>query len=168
MLDASLRRVLFHLKYRQVKINCLAGALSRIASTGQTVGEKYANIPCYTDPSAGDGDSDSKLDSDSDRVLQTLPPDSGFMRDHSAPMTSITVQEFVHAHFLDPFLTEIDHGRPIAFKDVPTSGVLMRHLYEAPQVVVPFALQQSLLKRAHRRSASGIPEAQAVILRRVT
>ncbi len=56
----------FELKYKQAKDNCLADAVSRIASTGHTVVEEDADIPCYTAPPASNEDSDSGLDSDPD------------------------------------------------------------------------------------------------------
>ncbi len=50
----------------------------------------------------------------------------------------------MHAQFLDPscqrVLAEIDQVRPTACKDEPTRGVLLRDVYEIPEVVLPAAL----------------------------
>ncbi len=72
----------------------------------------------------------------------------------------------MHAQFLDPFCqrvrAEIDQDRPTAFKVDTTSGVLMRHVQEILQVVVPAALQKRLLTLAHRPQCEGPQGAQAV------
>ncbi len=105
--------------------------------------------------------SGSDLDSDSDLSWRTRPPDSGFMRDPPAPLSPITVEEFVHAQFLDPFCqkvrAEIDRGLPTAFQDDSTSGVLIHHVYATSQVAVPAVLQKRLLTLEHHPQCSGAP-----------
>ncbi len=52
----------------------------------------------------GDEDGESDPDSDSDQGLQTGLPGSGFTRDPPAPLTPITVEDFIHAQFWTPLL----------------------------------------------------------------
>ncbi len=71
----------FDVNYKQVKLDCLADAVSRIASTGHTVEGEDADIPCYTAPSTGNEDSESDLNIDPDFGWQAQLPASGFTRD---------------------------------------------------------------------------------------
>ncbi len=68
-------------KYKQAKLNCVASAVSRLASTGHTVVEKRRGHTALRSTTVGNEDSDSGLDSDLDMGWQNRRSVFGFTRD---------------------------------------------------------------------------------------
>ncbi len=83
---------------------------------------------------------------ENDRVAQQAP-------DLPKPVDPITVDELVIEQqkdlFRDARRAEIDIGKPTVFWEDPHTGLLMRHAYDHPQIVVPALMQERLLSITH-------------------
>ncbi len=149
----------FDVQYKKAKWNCQADTVSRIPSLFHTVAEDDAEIPCYavTHDSEEDGDMDAENDlyfDEHDRVAQQAP-------DFPKPVDPFKVDELVIAQQKEPFCdsrrAEIDLGKPTVFRDEPHTELLMRHVYDYPQIVVPVSMQERLFRSRIRHNAPVTP-----------